>query len=130
MFRVSTIPIIRSTQNWNYRLRYWSYFFVQLPPSNVAKLAWPNCRIINSLYFVASRWTFINIVSKYSCTRLSLAKQVPADYVTSKNVLKFTERLISANETRDSYSGLGEWNSPKLGLYFLGCSVIFCCFDE
>ena len=55
MFRVSTTPIIKSTQNCNYSLRYWSYFFVhtppsnvvklviffvQLPPSNVAKLAW------------------------------------------------------------------------------------------
>ena len=37
MFRVSTTPIIRSTQNCNYSLRYWSHFFVQLPPSNVAK---------------------------------------------------------------------------------------------
>ena len=36
MFRVSNTPIIRSTQNCNYSLRYWSYFFVQLPPSNVA----------------------------------------------------------------------------------------------
>jgi len=44
MFRVSTTPIIRSTQNCNYSLRYWSYFFVQLPPSNVAKLAWPRGR--------------------------------------------------------------------------------------
>ena len=26
MFRVSTTPIIRSTQNCNYSLRYWSYF--------------------------------------------------------------------------------------------------------
>jgi len=39
MLRVSNIPIIRSTQNCNYSLRYWSYFFVQLPPFNVAKLA-------------------------------------------------------------------------------------------
>ena len=40
MFRVSATPIIRSTQNCNYSLRYWLYFFfVQLPPSNVAKLA-------------------------------------------------------------------------------------------
>ena len=31
--------IIRSTQNCNYSLRYWSYFFVQLPPSNVDKLS-------------------------------------------------------------------------------------------
>ena len=36
-------PIIRSTQNCNYSLRYWSYFFVQLPPSNVAKL--PSSRV-------------------------------------------------------------------------------------
>ena len=39
MFRVSNTPIIRSTQNCNYSLRY-----VQLPPSNVAKLAWPRWR--------------------------------------------------------------------------------------
>ena len=36
MFRVSTTPII-SIQIFNYSLQYWSYFFVQLPPSNVAK---------------------------------------------------------------------------------------------
>jgi len=39
MFQVSTTPTIRSTQNCNYSLRYWLYYFVQLPPSNVAK--WP-----------------------------------------------------------------------------------------
>jgi len=66
MFRVSTAPIVRSTQNCNYSLRYWSYFLrettshqrgqlchktvttasgtghifcVQLPPTNVANLA-------------------------------------------------------------------------------------------
>ena len=33
MFRVSTTPIIRSTQNCNYSLRYWSYFlYSYLPP--------------------------------------------------------------------------------------------------
>jgi len=37
--RVLNTPIIRSTQNCNYSLRYWSYFLVQLPPSNAAKLA-------------------------------------------------------------------------------------------
>ena len=37
MFRVSTTPITRRTQNCNYSLRYWSYFCVQLPPSNVAR---------------------------------------------------------------------------------------------
>ena len=31
--------IIRSTQNCNYSLQYWSYFFVQLLPSNLVKLA-------------------------------------------------------------------------------------------
>ena len=39
MFRGPTTPIIRTTQNCNYSLRYWSYFFMQLPPSNVTKLA-------------------------------------------------------------------------------------------
>jgi len=37
-------------------------FFVQLPPSNVAKLAWPRWRE------VPSRWTVINInIGKISC---------------------------------------------------------------
>ena len=40
MFQVSFTPVM-STQNCNYSLRYWSYFFVQLPPCNVAKIAWP-----------------------------------------------------------------------------------------
>jgi len=39
MFRVSTTPIIRNTQNCNYSLRYWSYFLCSYLPSNVAKLA-------------------------------------------------------------------------------------------
>ena len=34
MFRLSTTPIITSTQNCNYSLRYWSYFFCSyLPPT-------------------------------------------------------------------------------------------------
>jgi len=37
IFRVSTTPIITSTQNCNYSLRYWSYFLCSyLPPT------WPN----------------------------------------------------------------------------------------
>jgi len=37
MFRVSHIPIIKSTQNCNYSLRYWSYFLCSyLPPT------WPS----------------------------------------------------------------------------------------
>ena len=37
MFRVSNTPIIRSTQNCNYSLRYWSYFLCSyLPPT------WPS----------------------------------------------------------------------------------------
>jgi len=41
MYRVSTTPIITRTQNCNYSFRYWSYSFVQLPPS---KLTWPRWR--------------------------------------------------------------------------------------
>ena len=58
IFQVSATPIIRNTQNCNYNLRYWSYFFMQLPPSNMTKLV---CRIINRLLCVASRWISINI---------------------------------------------------------------------
>jgi len=73
LFRVSATPIIRSTQNCNYRLRYWSYFLCSyLPPtwtslttlgggSCTKHVEWA-CRIINRLICVASRWTVINIV--------------------------------------------------------------------
>ena len=54
MFRESTTPIIRSTQNCNYSLQYWSYFLC----SNVPQ-TWPTCRIINGLLYVVSHWTFI-----------------------------------------------------------------------
>ena len=87
-FRVSTTPIIRSTQNCNYSLRYWSYFSVQLPRwrEAAAQKIWPvsgvvvtvlctpddgcvwhqkhvewTCRIINRLLCVTPRWTVINI---------------------------------------------------------------------
>jgi len=47
MFRASTTPIIRSTQNCNYSLWYWSHFLCSyLPPT------WPSC--------VASCWRIMN----------------------------------------------------------------------
>jgi len=90
MFQVSTTTIIRSTQNCNYSLRYWSYFLysylhptwptwprwieVAAPESVVTVLCNPDdgcgwhpkhvewtCRIINRLLCVASRSTIINI---------------------------------------------------------------------
>jgi len=39
MFRVSTTPIIRSTQNYNYSLRYWSYFLCSYHPPTWPSLA-------------------------------------------------------------------------------------------
>ena len=93
MFRVSTTPIIRSTQNSNYSLRYWSYILwsrwrevaVQkiwpVPEAVVTVLCNPDdgCgrhpkhvewtrRIINRLLCVASHWTVINIDQR--CTEL------------------------------------------------------------
>ena len=95
MFRMSTTPIIRSTQNCNYSLRYWSYFLCSNLPSTCPSLAtleggcctvqeavvtvlcthdgcgWHpkhvewTCRIINRLLCVASRWTIINTNSHY-----------------------------------------------------------------
>jgi len=57
MFRVSTTPIIRNTQNCNYSLRYWSYFLCSyLPPT------WPRWREVAartggySYSFVYSWW--------------------------------------------------------------------------
>jgi len=92
MFRVSTTPIITSTQNCNYSLRYcaatslqrgqwprWRKVAAQkiwpVPEAVVRVLCTPNdgcgwhlkhvewtCRVINRLLCVASRWTIINIV--------------------------------------------------------------------
>jgi hypothetical protein len=42
MFRVSTTPIIRSTQNCNYSLRYWSYFLCSYLPATWP--SWPRWR--------------------------------------------------------------------------------------
>jgi len=89
MFRVSTTPIIRSTQNCNYCLRYYAATSLQrgqaslatlergsciVPEAIVTVLCTPDdgcgwypkhvvwtCRIINRLLCVASRWTVINI---------------------------------------------------------------------
>jgi len=41
MFRVSTTPIIRSTQNCNYSLRYWSNFLCSYPLPLQRGQAWP-----------------------------------------------------------------------------------------
>jgi len=43
MFRMSTTPIVRSTQNCKYNLRYWSYFCAATSLQR-AKLAWPRWR--------------------------------------------------------------------------------------
>jgi len=45
---MSTTPIIRSTQNCNYSLRYWSHIFVQPPPSNVVKVGHVGWRYLHS----------------------------------------------------------------------------------
>jgi len=85
MFRVSTTPIIRSTQNCNYSLRWpswprWRDVAVQkiwpVPEAVVTVLCTPDngcgwqpkhvertCRIINRLLFFSSRWTIINVVN-------------------------------------------------------------------
>ena len=67
MFRVSTTPIIRSTQNCNYSLRYWSYFCAATSLQCGQGCSWHQkhvewtCRILNRLICVASRWTIINV---------------------------------------------------------------------
>jgi len=48
MFRVSTTPIIRNTQNCNYSLRYWPYFLCSyLPPTwpSLATLEGGSCTV-------------------------------------------------------------------------------------
>jgi len=73
MFRVSTTPIIRSTQNCNYSLRYCAATSLQRGQVNLATLEGGSCtknmnrtwRIINRLLCVASRWTFINIYHRH-----------------------------------------------------------------
>ena len=78
MFRVSTTPIIRSTQNCNYSLRYCSLaeqIIWPVPEAVVTVLCTPDdgcgwhpkhiewtCRIIIRLLCVTSRWTTIDTV--------------------------------------------------------------------
>jgi len=81
VFRVSTTPIIRSTQNCNYSPWYWPYWkeiaaqkLWPVPEAVVTVLCTPDdgcgwhpkhvewtCRIINRLLCVASRWPIIYI---------------------------------------------------------------------
>jgi len=76
MFRVSTTSIIRSTPNcnyslryWsccaNYSLRYWSCCAVQLPPSNVAKLAWPRWREVDTTNYVFKEAKCFGLIMNY-----------------------------------------------------------------
>ena len=60
MFRVSTTPVIRSTQNCNYSLRYWSYSLCSYLPST-----WPSLATLEggtggcSYSFVYSWWVCV-----------------------------------------------------------------------
>ena len=61
MFRVSTTPINRSTQNCNYNLRYWSYFLCScLPPT------WP---LIIFQWDATQSNLFIFLQVHYTCFR-------------------------------------------------------------
>jgi len=88
MFRVSTTPIIRRTQNCNYSLRYWSYFlFSYLPPTwpSLSKLnLWVSIRLRDILIFVTYNpgvlgyhnvWNgkYLNIFRSYCLTMDMLA---------------------------------------------------------
>ena len=78
VFRVSNTPIIRSTQNCNHSLRYWSYCLCSYLPPTWPSSRWREvtvewiCRIISRLLCVASRWTIINIVKVMFCKRYLL----------------------------------------------------------
>ena len=61
LFRVSTAPIIRSAQNFNYSLQYRSYFFVQLSPSNVVNL-------LSALVAAQKIWPVSEAVVTVLCT--------------------------------------------------------------
>jgi len=55
MFRVSTTPIIRSVQNWNYSLRYWSYFLcaaTSLQRGQLATLEGGSCTVPEAIVLV------------------------------------------------------------------------------
>ena len=85
MFRMSAAPIIRSTQNCNYSLHYWSY--CGWHPKHIE---W-TCRIINSLLCVASRWTVINTCSSLVTNPLlSVSSAVSCRKVT----VIFSDRLV------------------------------------
>ena len=55
MFRLSTTPIIWSTQNCNYSLRYWSYFlcsyFPPTWPSYVIFIGYAVVQLVETLHY-------------------------------------------------------------------------------
>ena len=76
VFRVSTTPIIRNTQNCNYSLRYWS-LVLQLPPSNVAEIG-----------YVGGRWlhknmTFWRVYFHSTCKTLQMLHCITVCRTTS-----------------------------------------------
>ena len=108
MFRVSTTPIIRITQNCNHSLRYCAATSLQLGQVGGRQLhkTWPvpeaviavlsthddgcgwhqkrvewNCRIINRQLCVASRWTVINCLT-------------PSDLYTNRTAPLTSKRCI------------------------------------
>ena len=68
MFRVPTTPIIKSKQNCNCSLRYWSYFLCSyLPPIRRAstKMSWNLVCHINPFYFLTTWFSKIHFVILY-----------------------------------------------------------------
>ena len=65
MFRVSTTLIIRSTQNCNYSLRYWSYFLCSYRPPR-----WPSLATLNGVA-AQKLWSVYNSASSLYMFRVS-----------------------------------------------------------
>jgi len=128
MFRLSTTPIIRCTQNYNYSLRYWSYFCAATwpaPEAVVTVLCAPDdgcgwhpkhvqgtCRIINRLFCVASRWTFPNIYLTSSTLIVLAASQrrcmINTTCCTHSTKLPDDEELIYSKHVEYYY-----WNKLR-----------------
>jgi len=142
MFRVSTTPIFRSTQNFLQRGHASLVTFEggtaqkiwPVPEAVVTVLCTPDdgcgwhpkhvqwtCRIINRLFCVASRWTVINIVEYHYITRQQNV-DLRREYAASDG------NLITASALNNRH------RVPLLPSALVGCGggrtfVMWCSFD-
>ena len=95
VFRVLNTPIIRSTQNCNYSLRYCAAISLHRGQASLATkhVEW-TCRVINRLLCVASHWTNIDIKGMKFKEKRSIGNGKKKDTEMKKEVKVFHKSLL------------------------------------